>query len=480
MTRRDCFRFAAAAAAGAGAGLPAAALPPNIILILTDDQGWTGTSVRMDDRVSGSASDYYRTPHIERLARSGMRFSSGYAAAPICSPTRYSIQFGQTPARLRMTQVDPELGRKVDHSQLTIPKLLKRADGRYAAAHFGKWHIECDQADMGYDAGDGRTGNTTGGMSQGAARWKPRTEEDPKRIFGVTSRSQDFIEKQVRAGRPFYLQVSHYAVHADIVSRQATAAKYEKLPKGARHNLPGYAAMTEDLDTGIGQLLDTVRSLGIADRTYIFLTADNGAVPVIPPDPKVEMGQNHPLRRGKWSLLEGGIRVPFLAAGPGIRAGAQCDIPVASWDLLPTFGDLAGSRGPLPPQVDGVSIRSLLFSGNGSPAGWTARPLVFHLPHSLGAGLQRPHSAIRDGAWKLIRFLDNGQLMLFDLSRDLSESVDLAEKMPERARGLERRLLAYLAGVKAQLDTKASNPPFLATADTASRVAGNGVRGVAC
>lgn len=452
LTRRQWIQFSGAAAlslplAGAAQRGP---LPPNIILILTDDQGWTGTSIRMDDRIAGSASDYYRTPNIERLARSGMRFSNGYASSPVCSPTRYSIQFGQTPARLRMTRVDAAMGREVNHAQLSIPKVLKQADSRYRAAHFGKWHIECDQPDMGYDSGDGRTGNVEGGMSQGAARWKGRTEEDPKRIFEITRRSSDFIETQVRAGRPFYLQISHYAVHADIVSRRETLEKYTKLPKGKKHNMPAYAAMTEDMDTGIGQVLDKVRSLGIQDNTYIFLLADNGAVPVIPPDPKLERGQNEPLRRGKWSLLEGGIRVPFMAAGPGIKAGTQCEAPVVAWDLLPTFGDLAGYQGQLPPQVDGLSIKRLMMNRGAGQIDRGRHPLVFHLPHELAAGLGRPHSAIREGDWKLLKFWDNGQLMLFDLAKDLGETDDLASRMPGRARELEQRLTAYLSEVKAQ------------------------------
>src|SRR5512133_481810 len=149
ITRREWIRWSGGACAALGGHLAGASqhgpVPPNIILILTDDQGWTGTSIKMDDRIPGSASDYYRTPNIERLARSGMRFSNGYAAAPICSPTRYSIQFGQTPARLRMTQVDAEMGRKVNHAQLTIPQVLKQVNPLYRAAHFGKLVIECDQ-----------------------------------------------------------------------------------------------------------------------------------------------------------------------------------------------------------------------------------------------------------------------------------------------------------------------------------------------
>lgn len=464
MNRRNWMKLSggaiAAFAANAAAWSQSRPKSPNIILFLTDDQGWTGTSSRMEDRIPGSASDYYRTPNIDKLARSGVHFSNGYAAAPVCSPTRYSIQFGQTPARLRMTQVDAEMGRKVNHAQLTIPQVLKQVDPLYRAAHFGKWGIECDQPVMGYDAGDGRTGNVDGGMSKGAGKWKGRVEEDPKKIFEITRRSVDFMEKQVREQHPFYLQISHYAVHADIVSRQQTLEKYQKLPKGKKHNMPAYAAMTEDLDTGIGQVLDKVRALGIQDNTYIFLLADNGAVPVLPPDPDVEMGQNDPLRRGKWSLIEGGLRVPFLAAGPGIKAGTQCDVSVVAWDLLPTFADLAGYKGKLPSSVDGYSLSTLLKNAGRGRIDRGAHPLVFHLPHKLGAGLGRPHSAIREGDWKLIRFMDNGQIMLFNLAEDIGEANDLAQKSPSKARELEQHLMAYLKASNAQLtaDTKRAPP----------------------
>jgi arylsulfatase A-like enzyme len=193
-----------------------------------------------------------------------------------------------------------------------------------------------------------------------------------------------------------------------------------------------------------------VRSLGIEDNTYIFLMADNGAVPVLPPDPSVEMGQNDPLRRGKWSLLEGGLRVPFIAAGPGIQAGTQCDVPVVGWDLLPTFGELAGFTGKLPPQIDGFSLTGLLRNPQGR-IDRSGHPLAFHLPHRLGAGLQRPHSAIRAGDWKLIRFMDNGQLMLFHLAEDLGEKNDLAAKSAANAHKLEQQLMAYLRAANAQL-----------------------------
>jgi arylsulfatase A-like enzyme len=403
----------------------------------------------MDKRREDSRSDYYRTPNIERLARAGMRFSNGYASAPICSPTRYSIQFGKTTARHGVTRVDAELGRKVNHDALSIPRLLRKANPSYAAAHIGKWHIEADPAHVGYEVNDGRTSNHEGGLSDGRKRWTPYTAEDPKRVTDLTGRANAWMAQQVKAGKPFYLQLSHYATHADIVSRSDTLTKYEKLPKGRNHQIPGYAAMTENLDEAIGKLLDQIQALGISDRTYVFLTADNGGVPAVPPRRDYERGQNYPLSRGKWDLTEGGVRVPFIVTGPGIAADSQCDVPVVSHDLMPTFAELAGHTDAPPADVDGVSFARLLRQRGQGELDRRGRPMVWHLPYRLGAGVGRPHSCIREGAWKLFHYWDNDELRLFNLASDIGETTDLSKNQPEVARRLDDTLTRYLISVHA-------------------------------
>lgn len=423
-----------------------AAQRPNFILILSDDQGWNGTSVPMDKRREDSRSDYHQTPNLERLARSGMRFSNGYAPSCVCAPTRYSIQFGQTPARLQMTHVGMNTDH-IDHNQLTVPKLLKKIDPRYAAAHFGKWHIEADPEDLGYDASDGRTRNSHGGMSRD--KWIVfKVAEDPKLIFSLTRRGMDFMERQTELGRPFYLQISHYATHADIVSRASTLKKYERLARGEVHKIPAFAAMTEDLDTSVGMVLDKLRALGIEESTYILYMSDNGAVPKIPPKPPTYARScNHPLARGKWDLMEGGIRVPFIISGPGIAPDSQCDVPVAGWDLMPTFFELAGGQTNLPDNLDGGSVTSLLqYRGKGTVERRN-QGFVFHFPHRNGSGLKREHSAIRIDRWKLLRFWDNNQRLLFDLEQDIGETNDLAAQRPDKADALEAGLLSYLKQV---------------------------------
>ena len=243
---------------------------PNFIFILSDDQGWTGSSVQMDSDGTGARSDYYETPNLDRLAKKGMRFSNGYSPASICTPSRRSIQFGQTPARQRGTLFESDFEPKGKYS---IPLMLKSISPDYVAAHFGKWGhmMGASPEEVGYDESDGLTTNQTGGNSLAKNRWQAFKEtDDPKLTFSVTRRANDFMERQTEAGRPFYLQVSYYAVHMTMEVRRATREKYELKEKGRFHNIPAFGGMTEDLDTGLGQVLDQVERLGIEDNTYIF------------------------------------------------------------------------------------------------------------------------------------------------------------------------------------------------------------------
>ena len=299
---------------------------PNFIFILTDDLGWSCTSSLMDDRYPDSKSDYFETPNIDRLGDSGMRFTNGYAPAAICSPTRRSLQFGQTPIR-EGDETFPERYNPKTKQWLTIPLLLKKIDPRYKAAHYGKWDLRADifPEDLGYDESDGDTGNRNGDvMSNKETKWRDvYLNSDPKRIETLTRRGINFIQRQVEAGNPFYLQLSHYATHVDFQTTEDTYTKYRHKEKGKKHDNPAFAGMLENLDQGIGRILDMVDKLGIADNTYIILMADNGGAEFIPPvknklDPPSTFAKpmrNAPLRGGKWVLYEGGIRVPFIVKG---------------------------------------------------------------------------------------------------------------------------------------------------------------------
>lgn len=431
--------------------------PPNFIFILADDQGWTSTSVRMEQDDPESQSDFYETPQLERLARLGMRLSRGYSSAAICSPSRRSIQFGQTPIRLG----DERFARRYhpdSAGHMTIPFVLKSIDPSYRAAHYGKWDLRAGiyPEELGYDESDGDTGNKDGNMnSNSIEKWTEYfLNDDPKKIESLTGRALNFMKRQVKAGHPFYLQVSHYATHVDIQAKEGTLDRFWKRDPGQIHGNPGFAAMTADLDEGIGRIIDAVYELGIEDHTYIIYMADNGGVELIPqtnqkmipPDEYGRARRNAPLRGGKWTLYEGGIRVPFIVAGPGVKAGATTKIPVVGWDLLPTLADLAGYREALPGDLDGISFRPVLEGSVMADSQREQRSLIFHRYND-----HYPHSAIISGNYKLVKHWRTGELELFDLAEDEGETENRVNSQPQIAQKLYVRLVAYLRTVDAEI-----------------------------
>lgn len=422
---------------------------PNFVVVLADDQGWNGTSVEMVPGDSLSRSDYHETPHLERFASEGMRFSEAYAAAPVCAPSRYAIQFGKTPARLSLIRVGMNSDH-IDHEGgWSLPKALKAVDSLYVAGHFGKWGMGSLPEVLGYDVSDGPTQNREGGFVNDRSQWDVRIQEDPKRIMEITRKGVAFMREQVEAKRPFYLQLSHWAVHANLEARAATLAKYEAKPRGAHQVNPGLAAMTEDLDAGMGAILAALDSLGIAEQTYVVYMSDNGSVPNIPGARKYEHSYNHPLSRGKWDALEGGVRVPLIMRGPGIAPGSHSAVPVSGVDLMPTVLALTGAvELPDLDSLDGGSFASVLHH----QANEMVRPvggLFFHVPYRNGIALKRPHSAIRQGDFKLVLFQDNGEVRLYDLRSDIGEKNDLSASMPDKAEAMREALSDYLSVVKA-------------------------------
>ena len=424
---------------------------PNFIIILADDQGWNGTSVQMTDNEIQSKSDYHQTPNIEALSNKGMRFSSAYASAPVCSPSRYSIQFGQTPARLKMIRVGMNTNH-IDHlTPLTIPKLLKKINSNYTTAHFGKWGIDVNPSFLGYDQSDGITGNKDGVFNHKSNKkqWKNTISDDPKKIFSTTKSAIDFVESQRNLRLHFFYKFSHYAVHSDIMMRKETLKKYQNIDRGLYQNHAGFAAMTEDLDSGVGILLDRVRELGLESNTYIIYTSDNGAVPVMPPKSKYTNGSNYPLSRGKWDAMEGGIRVPFIISGPEIMAGSESAIPITFSDLLPTIVELAGGTTFNKTNLDGGSFKNILNNSGKGVINRFSEGLIFHVPYENGIALKRAHSAIIIDNFKLIKFYDNNELLLFNINKDISEDNNLASIFPEKLKKLEGALDSYLNQVKA-------------------------------
>jgi arylsulfatase A-like enzyme len=444
------------AGSSAGEGTPA---PPNIVFILIDDMPWCGTPVRMAEEIAGSAMAFRRMPNVMRLAEQGMTFRNARSAAGMCAPSRCSIQTGMMTAR-HLFSGNGGFGPKTDgrvaypargedarrpllcpepQGNIRFPSIgdVLRAAG-YATAHFGKWHLYGGgPARHGYDASDGETDNKDGSVTDPATGRAVDTCEDPKRIFSITQRSLDFIGRQAKARKPFYLQISHYATHWHYQARPATLARYEKDPAfdaieverdRARARLG--AAMTDDLDASIGQVLARLDELGLADTTYVIFTSDNGYQSWNAPP--------SPLRGGKWWLWEGGVRVPLVVRGPGIRAETRCAANVVGYDFLPTFADLAVATAHLAKEVDGASLKPLLLGG-GEAGTFAERAICFHYPHNR---VSPPCSAMVVGETKTMHWYEHPEtLFLYDLRKDLGETTNVAGSDPDRARQMAQQMM---------------------------------------
>ena len=463
-------------------GAPQERRRPNFVVVLIDDLGWNGSPIRMDPALPASAMPLLEMPRLEQFARQSMQFRNAYAGGPQCSPGRVCLQTGLSAARSGFTvfmegvedtypepnvdqpehDVDVHKHRRLlpvlactsdlnlDREETTIAEAL--APLGYRSALFGKWHMRGNgPGDHGYSESDG---NTNGAKSD---RARP---EDPKQIFSITRRSIDFVRRQVREGRPFHLQVSHYALHSRWECRPETHAKYaghpalvrafEGIADGReRARALGKAArwfgMAEDLDAAIGQLLDELVRLGIADETYVVVTSDNG---MRHEEAWSAVGQGpFPMRGSKWWIWDGGLRVPLWVRGPGIPGGEVCHANVAGYDLLPTFHDLAGGEAETLGEIDGSSLRELLH-GAEDPA-FGERPLYFHYPHYRGGV---PGSAIVSGRWKVVHLYEQPEAeLLFDTWTDAGETRSLAGEHPEVYAGLKERLFTYLADVGARM-----------------------------
>jgi arylsulfatase A len=328
---------------------------------------------------------------------------------------------------------------------LSIPRLLKAANPQYRTAHFGKWDMRYDEVtpeEMGYDVSDGYTNNSTGGGKQ---KSYPAAVEDPKEIWAITHRGIEFMTEQVKTGNPFYLQLSHYAVHLGIFYRAPTLRQTQGWPRGRKHSTPEFAAMTADMDTGIGLLLDSLESLGLNQTTYIFFLSDNGGRNTIPGQADRTEPRNAPLRDGKHSFYEGGIRVPFIVAGPGIKQGSVSNVAVTGLDILPTLADLANFQDPLPGALDGGSLKAVLTREGHGKVVRQSPFLFFHQAVDRVA-----LTALILDNYKLVRTWARNREELFDLSVDIGESTDLSAKMPDKAAQLRTLMDDFL------LETNAS------------------------
>jgi arylsulfatase A len=452
----------------------AADKPLNFVVILVDDLGW------MD--LSCQGSDYYRTPNVDRLAEEGMRFTNGYAACAVCSPTRAALQTGRYPGRIGVTDWirsmfqrgglgTPEKNptdyvgspnRKLlcppnpywmEHDEITIAEVLRK--NGYATGYIGKWHLG-DEA--WYPTGQGYDENRGGcDYGQPPSYFDPFNQPKHKHAMiraGIpflpgrkegeflTHREADEAVELIRQwkDKPFFLQVAHYAVHTPIQAIESVAAKYRR--DGKNEINAKYAAMVESFDDSTKAILETLEEVGIDDRTVILFTSDNGGL-----DNGGRPTENAPLRSGKGYPYEGGIRVPFIVRWPGVvKPGSVSDEPVCSIDVLPTLLEAAGVETPADRAIDGLSLVDHLKSAGKQSLG--RDELLWHFPHYRHA--PGPYSIIRKGDWKLIRW-DEGVSELYDLKSDLSETTNLAEKKTDKLAELDGLLTTRLKSMNARV-----------------------------
>ncbi|WP_417848491.1 sulfatase [Thalassoglobus sp.] len=438
---------------------------PNVVLILVDDMGW------MD--LSCQGSDYYKTPHIDKLAAEGMRFTDAYAACSVCSPTRAAVMTGRLPGRIGVTDWirarfqrgdigTPEAnpteyvgGKKqkllcppnpywLEHEEITVAELLQHEG--YKTCHIGKWHLgdpDWYPLSQGFDI-------NIGGCDLGQPpsyfdpyshprysfeeSFKPRKKDE-----FLTHREGDEAKQFIRANKEnsFFLSYCPYAVHTPIQAIDEVAAKYRK--EGKKEIQAKYAALVESVDDAVGMIVDELQSQKLLDNTLIIFTSDNGGLKG-PTD-------NTPLRSGKGYAYEGGIRVPFIARWPGVvPAGTVSHEPIMSIDLLPTICEAVGVSVPDDRAIDGVSLLPLFK--NESHQLEDDRVLTWHFPHYRHA--PGPYSIIRDGDWKLIQWYE-GKKELYNLADDLSESKDLSSEHQEQLVKLEQKLARELKQQGAKL-----------------------------
>ena len=475
LTRRDFLKSTARLGAGAallpgfGRAGNVSSAHPNFVFILVDDLGWAD--------VACYGGDLHETPNIDRLARQGMRFTDAYAAAPVCSPTRASIMTGKYPARLHMTiwyesSANPPRGRKLvppitqgnmPHEQVTIAEVLKQAG--YFTAHVGKWHLG-DAAHYPQTQGfDVNIGGTFWGApytffypySGSGTRWGGEFRYVPHLEFGsegeyLTDRLTDEALRVMEEAkdRPFFLNLCYHTVHTPIEGKPELIDRYrKKLKPGMRHRNCEYAAMVHSLDENVGRIIGKIDELGVADRTVVVFFSDNGGY--INEYEGIPVTDNYPLRSGKGSLYEGGTRAPLIVRWPGVaKGGSVCRNPVSSIDFYPTMLGMAGLAGDAKhnADVDGISLVPLLKD---SDSKLKERALYWHYPHYYPT--TSPVSSIRVGDWKLLEYLEDGRVELYDLDKDIGEKNNLAEKMPEKAGQLRESLNAWRKDVDAQMPT---------------------------
>lgn len=430
---------------------------PNVIFILADDLGWTDLGCQ--------GSKYYKTPNIDKLAASGLRFTQGYTCGPNCQPTRAAIMSGQYGPRTGVYTVGginrfdwkSRPLRPVDNveklplDRKTLGDVMRSAG--YTTGMFGKWHLGQDDAHhpskRGFDEAIVSMGKHFNFATQ------PKVEY-PKGTYladFLTDKAVDFIKRNKQ--KPFFLYLPHFGVHSPFEAKPDLIARFKGQAAVGGHNDPTYAAMIASVDESVGRVMTTLDELKLAENTIVIFSSDNGGVGGYVREGLKKSGDitdNSPLRSGKGSLYEGGVRVPWIVRWPGKVPSGTADTPIISVDLMPTLLELSGAKAPANQTLDGVSMVECFTSGGKKPP---SRDLFWHFPGYLGAGegswRTTPAGAIRSGDWKLIEFFEDGKKELYDLRADESQKMNLAEKNPEKAAELHAKLVAWRKAISAPM-----------------------------
>ena len=433
---------------------------PNVIFILADDLGYTD--------VGCYGSKYYETPNIDGLAREGMRFTDGYTCGPNCVPTRAALMSGQYGPRTGMYTVGSierfnwrsRPLRPVDNVQkrplkaVTLAQAMK--DAGYATGLFGKWHLGQDGEHHPSKRGFDEAIVTMGRHFDFVTTPKVEYPEGTYLADFLTENSVDFIRRHKDG--PFFLALHHFGVHSPHEAKGELVERFKNKPAVAGHQNPTYAAMIASVDESVGRVLAVLDELKLAENTLVVFTSDNGGVGGYVREGIKRAGDvtdNAPLRGGKGMLYEGGIRVPYIFRWRGtVAAGTTCSEPINSVDLYPTMLELSGGKKPEGQPLDGVSYVSSL---KGSKK-LEREAIYWHFPGYLGAGQgswrTTPVSVIRSGDWKLMEFMEDDRVELYNLREDVGERDDLAAKMPEKAKELRENLHVWRRDVNAPMPTK--------------------------
>jgi arylsulfatase A-like enzyme len=444
---------------------------PNILFIYVDDWGWKD--------LSSAGSKYYETPHIDKLATQGIRFTEAYSVGPNCAPSRASLMTGKyTPRHGIFTVGTAERGESahrklipvqnktvLDPSFVTIAEELKNAG--YATGLIGKWQLGDDEKGtgpkaQGFDHRISRAGGTTSyffpytANGQGSHLGLEEGKEGEYLTDRLTDEALKFISNKKKD--PFFLYLSYFAVHTPIQAKEEKIAKYKAKKGDEYHNNPTYAAMIESVDEGVGRLLKHLEDLKLDKNTLVIFYSDNGGMGAVT--------SQHPLRGSKGMLYEGGVRVPLIVKWPGkVKPGIETTTPVIGIDFYPSFLEIANIKKPLNTEFDGQSFVPLLLQKKA-----TERDLFWHFPAYLEAFKgdkrnsdvfrTRPTSVIRSGDYKLHEFFEDGHLELYNIKSDIGEVNDLAAKQPAKVKELYEKLVAWRTKTNAPVPTQ-KNPEYV-------------------